>query len=107
MYYRVTPLLDGDEARHPILGMSVRSFSSVSKDFTSASGEANFQVLASFSRHQPLVLRVLFFGASWFFRCRFCRVSVGKKVHFRDLLVLGIVFGVLVFPQTVECCSIH
>jgi hypothetical protein len=28
----VTPLLDGDEARHPVLDMSVRSFSSVSKD---------------------------------------------------------------------------
>jgi hypothetical protein len=37
----------------------------------------NFQVLASHSRLRPLVLRVLFFGASWFFRCGFCRVSVG------------------------------
>jgi hypothetical protein len=35
---RVTPLLDGDEAGHPVLGMSVRSFSSVAKDFASASG---------------------------------------------------------------------
>jgi hypothetical protein len=35
---QVTSLLDGDEARHPILGMSVCSFSSVSKDFASASG---------------------------------------------------------------------
>jgi hypothetical protein len=43
---RVT-LLDGDEARHPVLSVSVLSFSSVSKDFASASGEANFQVLAS------------------------------------------------------------
>jgi hypothetical protein len=32
--------------------------------FTSASGEANFQVLASHSRLRPLVLRVLFFGTS-------------------------------------------
>jgi hypothetical protein len=32
-------LLDGDEAGHPILGMSVCSFPSVSKDFTSASGQ--------------------------------------------------------------------
>jgi hypothetical protein len=38
----VTPLLDGDEAGHPIIGMSVHSFSSVSEDFTSASGEVNF-----------------------------------------------------------------
>jgi hypothetical protein len=38
--------------------MSVRSFSSVSEDFASASGEANFQVLASHSRLRPLVLRV-------------------------------------------------
>jgi hypothetical protein len=45
----ITPLLDGDEAGHPVLGMSVRSFSSVSKDFASTSGEANFQVLASHS----------------------------------------------------------
>jgi hypothetical protein len=45
----VTPLLDGNEAGHPVLGMSVRSFSSVSEDFASASGEANFQELASHS----------------------------------------------------------
>jgi hypothetical protein len=57
---RVT-LHDSDEAGHPILGMSVRSFSSVSEDFTSASGEVNFQVLASHPRLRPLVLRVLFF----------------------------------------------
>jgi hypothetical protein len=74
---RVTPLLDGDEAGHLVLGMSVRWFSSISKNFASASGEANFQVLASHSRLRPLVLRVLFFGASWFFRRGFCRVSVG------------------------------
>jgi hypothetical protein len=48
-----------------------------SEDFASASGEANFQVLASHSRLRPLVLRVLFFGASWVFRHGFCRVSVG------------------------------
>jgi hypothetical protein len=58
-------------------GVSVRSFSSVSEDFASARGEANFQVLVSHSRLRPLVLRVLFFGASWFFRRGFCRVSVG------------------------------
>jgi hypothetical protein len=64
------------EAGHPILGMSVRSFSSVSEDFASASGEANFQVLASHSRLRHLVLHVFFFGASWVFRRGFCRVSV-------------------------------
>jgi hypothetical protein len=36
--------------------MSVRSFSSVSEDFASASGEANFLVLASHSQLRPLVL---------------------------------------------------
>jgi hypothetical protein len=50
---------------------SVRSFSRVFEDFTSASGEANFQVLASHSQLQPLVRRALFFGASWFFKRRF------------------------------------
>jgi hypothetical protein len=43
----------------------------------------------------------------WFFGCGFCRVSVGYEVHFWDLPVFGFFFGVLVFPQTVECCSIH
>jgi hypothetical protein len=37
----------------------------------------------------------------------FCWVSVGYEVHFWDLPVFGFLFGVLVFPQTVECCSIH
>jgi hypothetical protein len=57
--------------------MFVHSFSSVSEDFASASGEVNFQVLASHPRLRPLVLRVLFFGSSWFFGCEFCRVSIG------------------------------
>jgi hypothetical protein len=74
---RVTSLLDGDEAGHPVLGMSVRSLSSFSEDFAQTCGEANFQVLASHSRLRHLVLCVLFFGASWFFGCGFCRVSVG------------------------------
>jgi hypothetical protein len=46
---QVTPVLDGDEARHPVLSMFVRSFSSVSKDFASANGQAHFQVFASHS----------------------------------------------------------
>jgi hypothetical protein len=71
-----TPLLDGDEVGHPVLGTSVRSLSSISEDFASASSEANFQVLASHSRLRPLVLHVLFFGASWLFRRGFCQVSV-------------------------------
>jgi hypothetical protein len=75
--YRSTLLLDDDEAGHPVLGLSVRSFSSVSEDFASASDEANFLVLASHSRLRPLVLRVLFFGSSWVFGCGFCRVLVG------------------------------
>jgi hypothetical protein len=59
------------------LSVSVHSFSSVSKDFTSASGQEYIQVFASHSRLRPSVLRVFFFGASWFFRRGFCRVSVG------------------------------
>jgi hypothetical protein len=52
--------------------VSVRSM-----DFASTSGQAYIYVLASHSRLRPLVLCVFFFGASWFFRCGFCRVSVG------------------------------
>jgi hypothetical protein len=59
--------------------MSVRSFSSASEDFASASGEANFQVLASHSRLRPLVLRVLFFGASWFSDADFAGCRLGRK----------------------------
>jgi hypothetical protein len=36
-----------------------------------------FFVLVSHSRLRPLVLRVFFIGASWFFRHGFCWVSVG------------------------------
>jgi hypothetical protein len=74
---RVTPLLDGDEAGNPVLGMSMRSFSSVSKDFASARGQVHIQVLVSQSRLRPLVLRIFFFGSLWFFRRGLCRVSVG------------------------------
>jgi hypothetical protein len=79
--------LDGNEAGHPVLGMSVRSFSSVSEDFASASGEANLQVLASHSRLRPLVLRVLFFGASCFSYadcagCRLDRKSISGTCQF-------------------------
>jgi hypothetical protein len=74
---QVTHLLDGDEAGYPVLGMSVRSFSSISKDFASASAQAHIQILVSQSRLWPLVLRVFFFGSSWFSRRGFCRVLVG------------------------------
>jgi hypothetical protein len=40
---------DGDEAGHPVIGMSMRSFLSVSKDFASASRQVHIQVLASHS----------------------------------------------------------
>jgi hypothetical protein len=73
----VTPLLNSDKHGYQVLGMSVCKFSSVSEDFASSSGEANFQVLASHSRLWPLVLRVFFFGTLGFFRRGFCRVSVG------------------------------
>jgi hypothetical protein len=60
-----------------IHGMSVRSFSSVFKDFASASSQAHIQVFATYSRLRPLVFRVFFFGSSWIFGRGFCRVSVG------------------------------
>jgi hypothetical protein len=71
------PYLTATRPDIQFFGISVRSFSSISEDFASASGEANFQVLASHSRLQSLVLHIFFFGASLFFRCGFCRVSVG------------------------------
>jgi hypothetical protein len=74
---RVTPLLDGYEARYPILGMCVHSFSSVSKDFAPASSQVHINVFATHSRLWPLVLRVFFFGSSWIFGRGFCWVSVG------------------------------
>jgi hypothetical protein len=67
--------------------MSLCSFSSVPKDFASASGQVHIQVLASHSRLRPLVLRVLFFGSSWFsdadfVGCRLDRKSTSKTCHF-------------------------
>jgi hypothetical protein len=59
--------------------VSVRSFSSVSEDFASASGEAIFQVLASHSRLRPLVLRIFFFGSSWFSDADFARCWLDRK----------------------------
>jgi hypothetical protein len=46
---RVTPLLDGDKARHPILGMSMRSFAKGSEDFASASNQVHIHVFATYS----------------------------------------------------------
>jgi hypothetical protein len=46
---RVTPLLDGDKAGHPILGMSVRSFSKGFEYFASASNQVHIQVFATYS----------------------------------------------------------
>jgi hypothetical protein len=68
--------------------MSVRSFSSISKDFASASGEANFQVLASHSRLRPLVLRV-FYGASWFSDVDFAGCRLVRKSTFGTCQFLG------------------
>ena len=39
------PLLDGDEARHTVQCVSVRSFSGFTEDFTSAGRQADLQVL--------------------------------------------------------------
>jgi hypothetical protein len=84
-----TTTLDADEEgehvdqkeyrRHPVLGMSVRSFSSVPKDFISASGQAHIQVLASHSRLWPLVLCIFFFGTSWFLRRGFAGCRLDRK----------------------------
>jgi hypothetical protein len=67
---------DSDEAGHTILGVPVRSLSSITKDFASASSQDHLQVFAIHSRLRPLVLRI-FFDASWVLRHEFCRVSVG------------------------------
>jgi hypothetical protein len=64
-------------ATRPDIQLSVCLCARFQASLRTASGEAAFQVLASHSRLRPLVLRVLFFGASWFFRRGFCRVSVG------------------------------
>jgi hypothetical protein len=68
--------------------MSVHSFSSVSKDFASASSQAHLQVFAIHSRLQPLVLYVFFFGASQFFRHGFCR-ELDSKSTSRTCQFLG------------------
>jgi hypothetical protein len=83
----VTPLLDGNDVGHPVLVMSVRSFSSVSKDFTSASSQAHIQVLASHSRLRPLLLRVFFlalhgFSDADFAGCRLDRKSTSGTCQF-------------------------
>jgi hypothetical protein len=58
------PLLDK-------VGASNRGYCwSCSKDIPSASCQARLQVFAIHSRFWALVLRVLFFGTSWFFRTR-------------------------------------
>jgi hypothetical protein len=69
--------------------MSVRSFSSVSEDFALASSEVNFQVLASHSRLRPLVLRVLFFGTSWFSDADFAGCRLDQKSTFETCQFLG------------------
>jgi hypothetical protein len=46
---RVTPLLDGNKAGHPILGMSMRSFAKGSEDFASASNQVHIHVFATYS----------------------------------------------------------
>jgi hypothetical protein len=57
----------------------MRSFSSVSKDFASASGQAHIQVFASHSRLRPLVLHVFFFGSSWFSDADFAGCPLDRK----------------------------
>jgi hypothetical protein len=70
-----TTAFNADEEGEHVDQKEYRSI--VSKDFASASGQVHIHVLASHSRLRPLVLRVFFFGASWFFRRGFCWVSVG------------------------------
>jgi hypothetical protein len=78
-------------AGHPVLGMSMHSFSSVSKDFASTGGQAYIQVLASHSRLWPLVLRVFLVGTSLFsdtdfVGCQLDRKSTSGTCSFWDLL---------------------
>jgi hypothetical protein len=75
-----TPLLDGDDAGHTVLGVSVRSFSSVSEDFASASGDADFQVLASYSASSSLALHG--FSDADFAACRLDRKSTSGTCQF-------------------------
>jgi hypothetical protein len=67
--------------------MSVRSFSSVTKDFASARSQSHIQVFATHSRLRPLILRVFLFGSSWIFGrgftgCRLDRKSTSGTCQF-------------------------
>jgi hypothetical protein len=68
-------VLEGDEAGHPDFRVSMRSFLGITEDFTSAGRQVDLQVSSINSCAQSLVFGVLFPFASWFFRCRLCRVS--------------------------------
>jgi hypothetical protein len=59
--------------------MSVHSFSIISKDFASASGQAHIQVFASDSQLRLLVLYIFFFGASWFLDADFAGFRLDRK----------------------------
>jgi hypothetical protein len=77
---RVTSVPDGNEAEHPILGMSMRLFSSVSKDIASASSQDHIQVFATHSRLRPLALH-RFLNVD-FAGCRLDRKSTSGTCQF-------------------------
>jgi hypothetical protein len=86
---RVTPLLDSDEAGHPVLGMFVRSFSSVSKDFASASGQAYILVLASHSQLRLWYSTSSSLALYGFSYADFARCRLDKKSTSGTCLFLG------------------
>jgi hypothetical protein len=83
-------VLDGDEAGHLIFCVSVRSFSGVTEDFTSADHQVDLQVSLLHSRAWSLVLGVLFLFTSCFFRCQLCGVSSRSEIDFGYLPIFGI-----------------
>jgi hypothetical protein len=72
---QLPPLLDGDEARHAVQRVSVRSFSGFAEDITSTGRQEDFQVPTVCPWSWPLVFFLLNSFSSWFFRCGFCWLS--------------------------------
>jgi hypothetical protein len=98
---RLPPLLDGDEARHTVQCVSVRSFSGFAEDITSTGRQGDFQVPTVCPWSWPLVFFLLDSFSSWFFRCGFCWLSSRVEVYFWYLPVYWVFVGFMVFPQAV------
>jgi hypothetical protein len=81
--------------------VSVRLFSGVAEDFTSAGCQADLQVSLIHSWAQSLVLGILFPFASWFFKCRLCGMSRRSEIDFAYLPISRIFACFFVFSQTI------